>query len=223
MDHKYSKIETPSKQTKNKQDYKLIHHLEYLINLKIKLTCGFSASNNFTPLLCIHSNKSNVIILTRDEWIHLISYKDYVQMRLDQCEFLDAYDALDHPTLSRISCEFKYKRGGCILNLSQNGHKIKIDNETWRNLVRVGIFLTSFLCWNTILQKQLSHFYYNYFIPRCAELNKTSIQLSDLDTSYDKDVEVDLMRLCFEISKKMQDKIKIDVKTHKLLLRTKNK
>lgn len=222
MDQYLPKPEKPKR--KRNHDNKLIFCFEYLINLKIKISCGFSTSNNFKPLLWIHNNKSNVIALTRDEWIHLMAYKEYIQMRVDQCEFIDTYDALDHPTLSNISCEFKYKRGGhCYLVLSQNGHKVKIDNESWRNIVRVGIFLTTFLCWNTILQKQISHFYNTYFIPRCAELNQTSLQLSDLDTSYDKDVEVDVLRLCYEISKKMSDKIKSDIKIHKLLLRTKNK
>lgn len=223
MDHIYSKLEKPKGFLKN-QDYTLIYDLEYLINFKLKVTCGFSTLNNFKPLLWIHSNKRNAIGFTRDKWIHLMAYKEYIQMRLDQYEFLDTYDALNHPTLSSINCEFKYKRGGhCVLVLTQNGHKVKIDSESWRNLIRVGIFLTSFLCWNTILQKQISHFYHTYFIPRCVELKKTSIELTDLDQSYDQDVHVDLMRLCFELSKKMPDKIKTDIKTHKLLLRTKNK
>lgn len=226
MDHTYSIIGRP-KLIKRKQNYKLIYDLEYFINLKIKVACGFSASANFRPLLWIHSTKNNVIGFTRDEWIHLMAYKEYIQMRLDQYEFLDSYDALDnHPTESSVTCEFKYKRGGhCVLVLSQNGHRIKVDRESWRNLIKVAVFFTSFLCWNTILQKQISHFYYNYFIPRCVELKKTSIQYSDLDKSVavDADVQVDLLRICFEISKKMQDKIKIDIKTHKLLLRTKNK
>lgn len=225
MEHTYEQINLPTQtEIKKNRESKLILDLEYLVNLKIKVKCGFSTTNNFQPYLCLHSNKSNVIVFTRDEWIHLISYKEYVQMRLDQYEFLDTYETLDHPTLSKILCEFKYKRNGhCVLVLIQNGHKVKIDSESWRNLVRVGIFLTTFMCWNTILQKQILHFYHNYFIPRCAQLNKTSIQLADFDISYDRDIEVDLMRICYEISKKMQSEIKIDIKTHKLLLRTKNK
>lgn len=214
MEHTYAQINLPQQSKKKKnQEYTLINDFEYLITLKLKVKCGFSTINNFQPTLCLHSSKSNVIIFTRDEWIHLISYKEYVQMRLDQYEFLDTYDTLDHPTLSKISCEFKYKRNGyCVLVLIQNGHKIKIDSESWRNIVRVGIFLTTFMCWNTILQKQLSHFYHTHFIPRCIQLKKTNLQLTDICTSYDPDIEVDLMRICYEISKKMQNKIKIDIK-----------
>lgn len=223
MDPSILKQEKP-KRFKRNQENNLIFCVEYLINLKVKLSCGFSTSNNFKPLLWIHNNKNHVVAFTRDEWIHLMAYKEYIQMRVDQYEFLDTYDALDHPTLQNIFCEFKNKKGShCVFVITQDGNKIKIDSESWRNIVRIGIFVTSFLCWNTILQKQISHFYHNYFIPRCAELNKNNLQLSDLNTPYDKEVEVDLMRLCFEISKKMPDRIKADVKVHKLLLRTKNK
>lgn len=208
---------------KKKQEHEIIFGLEYYINTNLKIKCGFSIINDFKPMLWIQQYNNNYIGLERDEWIHLMAYKEYIQLKLDHHNFLAPDTVLDHPTLQKIICDFKYKKcdGSCVLILKQNGNAIEIDSETWKSILRIGIFLSTFLCWNTILQKQIYNFYHSHFIPKCVELKKTDIQLSEIDGIYGEDVRIDLTRLCFEITKKMQREIKKDVKMQKLLIRTK--
>lgn len=201
----------------------VVFEFEYFINLNLKLKCGFSTTSKFTPVIWFHDKKKNFIGLYRDMWIHLMTYKDYIQIRLDQYEFFDSFNLLNDLPIGNLKFDFRQKDGRCLLILQQNGNKIKIDCETWRSITRIGIFLTTFVCWNNILQKQIAYFYNSFYIPTCARLKKTNIQVHDIKGFYEKDVEIDLTRLCFEFSKKMENQIKQDVKIYKLLLRIDNK
>ena len=200
----------------------VVFEFEYFINLYLKVKCGFSVIG-FTPVIWLHNAKKNFIGLYREEWMHLMTYKDYIQIRLDQYDFFDSYNILNDGCLDNLTFDFQTKRGRCFLILKQQDHKIKIDSETWRAVVRAGIFLTTFLCWNSLLRKQIAYFYFNFYIPTCAELKKISVQLNEVKGCYDKDVEVDLTRLCYEFGKKMVSQIKTDVKIYKLTLRIDNK
>lgn len=210
---------------KERQQHEIIFGFEYFINLNLKVKCGFSTTRDFKPMVWLQYNTSSFIGFERSDWLHLLAYKEYIQLKLDNYNFVSPDTILDHPPLHEIKCDFKYKKGdgSCILILQQQGHIIEINHATWKNLLRISIFLTTFLCWNTILQKQIYHFYYNFFIPKCYTLKKNGIQLSEIDCIYeDEDVKIDLTRLAFEITKKMQKQIKKDVKMHSLLLRTKH-
>lgn len=205
------------------QNHDVVFEFEYFINLNLKVKCGFSTSSKFEPMIWFQNKRKHFVGLSRDMWVHLITYKDYIQVRLDKFEFFDSFDLLNDPPKENIEFDFRQKDGRCLLIIKQNDNKLKIDCETWRSITRIGIFLTTFVCWNNILQKQIAYFYYNFYIPTCANLNKTYIQVSDIKGFYEKEVEIDLSRLCFEFGKKMSTKIKQDVKIYKLLTRIDNK
>lgn len=211
------------KKENNFQNQDVVFEFEYFINTNLKVKCGFSTTSKFDPIIWLQNKKKNFIGFYRDMWVHLMTYKDYIQVRLDQYEFFDSFNLLNDPPKEDIKFDFRQKDGRCFLILMQNHNKIKIDNETWRSITRIGIFLTTFVCWNNILQKQITYFYYNFYIPTCAALKKTYIQVTDIKGFYEKEVEIDLTRLCFEFGKKMENIIKQDVKIHKLLLRIDNK
>jgi len=205
------------------QDHEIIFGFEYYVYHNLKLKCGFSTSRRFTPMVWMQQNKHNYIGFEKDDWIQLLTYKEYIQLKLDQYEFLMPDTIIDHPLIKSIKCNFKYRKVDkqCILTLNQYGNKIEFDSESWRSFLRLGIFFTTFLCWNSILQKQISNIYYNHIIPKCAKRQKHDIRLTDLETSYDADVEIDLTRLCFEISKKMNREIKSDVIEYNKLVQSK--
>lgn len=210
-------------QSFNFENRNVVFEVEYFVNLNLKLICGFS-TNGFEPIIWLRNKKKHFIGLHRDMWVHLMTYKSYIQVRLDQYDFfLDSFNLLDDHSNENIQFDFCVKRGTCFLNLRQNKNKIKIDSETWRSICRIGIFMTTFVCWNNILRKQISHFYFNYYIPTCALLKKTYIQVWDIKGFYEREVEVDLTRLCYEFGKKMPNIIKEDIKIYKLLSRMENK
>lgn len=212
--------------SRKRQQHDIIFGLEYYVNINVKIKCGFSASGDFKPMLWFQQNRNNYLGFSRDEWIHLMAYKEYIQLKLDHNTFPTPDTILDHPTLENIKLHFKYKKrnGECRLILTQHGNVIELDSDSWRNLIRVGIFLSSFLCWNSILQRQLCDFYHNFYIPKCVELKKTEVQLSEINGIYgNDDIKIELTRLCFEISRVMQKQIKLDIKILKLLRRTTTK
>lgn len=202
---------------KNFQNHDVVFEFEYFINLTLKVKLGFSISQKFTPIIWLQNEKKNYIGLQREEWMALITYKDYIQLRLDQYDFFDSYNILNDGLFESLSFDFKIKNQICYLVLNQRGNRIKIDCHTFRSLTRIAIFLTTFLCWNSLLQKQISHFYYNYYIPTCANLKKTYVQLNEINATFENDTEIDLTRLCYEFGKKMTSKIKADVKIYKLV------
>lgn len=204
------------------QNHDLIFEFEYSINPNLKLKCGFSTTMKFKPIIWFQYKKKDYIALTREIWNHLMTLKYYVQLRLEQHDFFDSFNLLNETSIEDIEFDFQTKDGSCYLVLNQNGHQIKIDSETWRSITRISIFLTTFVCWNNILQKQISYFYHNFYIPTCLRLKKTYIQVNDIKGFHEKEVEIDLTRLCFEFGKKMESKIKQDVKVYKLLTQINN-
>lgn len=210
-------------QRRQPQIYDVVFEMEYFLNLKLKVTCGFSTAFGFKPMIWLHYKDKQFIGFGREEWLHLMSYKDYISSTLSQREFLNSINLIENTSEEDTEYSFKYKNGVCYLIIQQEKYKIKIDPETWKSLIGIGIFLTSILCWNGILRKQLLHFYYNYYIPTCSTLKKTEILLSDISGINERDIEIDLTRLCYEIGKKMQNKIITDVKIHRLYLRMDNK
>lgn len=205
------------------QIYDVIFEMEYFLNLKLKISCGFSTTLAFKPVIWLHYKDKQFIQLDREEWLHLMSYKDYIHNTLNQNVFLDLINLIDNDCVRDIEYSFQYKNGICYIIFKQGRNEIKIDPGTWRSLTRIGAFLTTLLCWNTILQKQILHFYNQYYIPTCSVLNKTNINFYEIKGIHETDIEIDLTRLCYDISKKMQNKIKTDVKVHRLLLRIDNK
>lgn len=212
------------KATRKKQDHEVIFGFEYFVAQNLKLKCGFSTSRKFTPMIWMQQHKNNYIGIDKEEWMQLLTYKEFIQLKLDQYDFLMSDTILDHPTLSSIKCSFRFRKSDkqYVLVLNQFGNKIEIDSESWRSLIRLAIFFTTFLCWNTVLKQQITYLYYNHIIPKCVSLQKFDIQLSDLEGNYDKNVQIDLTRLCFEISKKMTKEIKEDVLHYKKSLISKN-
>lgn len=210
-------------QGRKPQIHDVVFGMEYFLNLKLMISCGFSTTLGFKPILWLHYKDKQFIGLDREEWLHLMSYKEYITNIINQYKFIDLISLIETDSDRDVYYSFKYKNGICYLILKQGKYEIKIDPETWRSLSRIGSFLTTLLCWNTILRKQIAHFYYDFYIPTCSTLNKTNIQFCEINTVYEKDIEIDLTRLCYEISKKMQNKIKTDVKIHRLLLRCDNK
>lgn len=204
------------------QIYDCVFELEYFINLKLKISCGFSTSG-FKPMVWLHYKNKNFIGFDRDEWTYLMSYKEYILATLHQYEFLDFLNLINKDDKRDIEYSFQYKNSICYMILQQDNYKIKIDPDTWKSLTQIGIFLTAFLNWNSILRKQILYFYYDYYIPTCALLNKTNVQLNDIKGINERDVEIDLIRLCYEFGRKMPNKIKTDVKIYRLLLRMDNK
>lgn len=213
-------METTTMTDSNKfQNQDVVFEMEYFINLNLKVKCGFSTTWRFNPIIWFQDKRKHFIGFTRDMWLHLMTYKDYIQIRLDQHEFFDSFNLLNDMPNENIVFDFRQKDGRCLLYLQQNGNRLKIDSETWRSIIRIGIFLTTFVCWNSILQRQISSFYHNYYIPTCVRLNKTYIQITDIIASYDKDIEIDLTRLCFEFGRKMTNIIKNDIHIYKLYSR----
>lgn len=177
----------------------------------------------FKPIIWLQKRK-NYIGLTRELWLHLITYRAYIQACLDQYDFfLDSFKLLDDQRNEHIQLDFVNKNGRSYLVLIQGKNKIKLDSEAWRSICRNGIFLTSFICWNNILRKQIAHFYYNYYIPTCAALKKTNVLVSEIPGFNEPDIEIDLLRLCYEFSKKMPHIIKQDIKIYNLIQRMENK
>lgn len=201
------------------EDHNVVFEMEYFINLNLKVKCGFSTTWRFEPIIWFQNKRKHFVGFTRDMWLHLMTYKDYIQVRLDQYEFFDSFNLLNDTPNENISFEFRQKDGRSLLILLQNGNRLKIDSDTWRSITRIGIFLTTFVCWNSILQKQISFFYHNFYIPTCERLNKTYVQVTDINGYYEKDIEIDLTRLCFEFGKKMTSTIKKDVHIYKLYSR----
>lgn len=200
-----------------------VFDMEYFLSLKLKVSCGFSTILGFKPMIWFHYKNKHFIGFDREEWLHLMSYKDYISNTLSQREFTNFINLIDNTREKDTTYSFQHKNGSCHLIIHQGIYKIKINLDAWDSVCRIGVFLTTMLCWNGVLRKQLLHFYYQYYIPSCALLNKTQIQLGDIMGINEKDVEADLTRLCYEIGKKMQSKIKLDVRIHKLSLRMENK
>lgn len=222
MDIRISKLFN-HRQGQRPHNYDVVLEMEYFINLKLKISCGLATSFGFKPVICLHYKDKQFIGFDRDEWIHLMRYKQFISDMLNDYDFLDSTNFMKNSCERDIEYTFQYKNGKCYLFLQQGGYKIKINSETWRSLTRIGNFLTTILSWNNILRKQVQHFYYNYYIPKCSILKKSNIQLSEIDGIYEKDVANDFERLCYEFSKKMQNQIKNDVKIYRLLLRAENK
>jgi len=174
-------------------------------------------------MVWMQQSKNNFIGFDKDEWMQLLTYKEFIQLKLDQYDFLMPDTIIDHPCLHSIKCNFRFRKSDnqYVFVINQYGNKIEFDSESWRSLLRLGIFFTTFLCWNSILRQQVIYLYNNHIIPKCVSLQKFDIQLSDLEGTYDKDVQIDLTRLCFEISKKMRSEIKRDVLVYKQALLTK--
>lgn len=210
-------------QRRQPQIYDVVFEMEYFLNLKLKVVCGFSTLFGFKPMIWFHYKDKQFIGFDREEWLHLMSYKEYISNTLSQREFLKSINLIENTSENEIQYTFKYKNGVFYLVIRQGEYKIKIDPDTWKSIIRIGVFLTSILCWNGILRKQLLHFYYQYYIPACSVLKKTNIQLSDIKGISERDIEIDLTRLCYEIGKKMHNKIVTDVKIHRLYLRMDNK
>lgn len=203
--------------------YDCIFEFDYFLNLKLKVSCGFSTVLAFKPMIWFHYKNKHFIGFDREEWLYLMSYKEFISNILSQRKFKDSINLINNTRESNTKYFFRFKKNIYNLVIQQGIHKIKINLNTWNSLIRIGIFLTSILCWNGVLRKQLLHFYYQYYIPSCAMLNKTQIQLGDIMGINERDVEIDLTRLCFEIGLKMQSKIKTDVKVHRLCFRMANK
>lgn len=203
--------------------YDCLFEFEYFLSLDLKISCGFSTILGFKPMIWFHYKDKQFVGFDREEWIYLMNYKEYISRTLSQRDFLNPFNLIDNTRGKNTTYSFQYKKGICNLMIQQGVYKIKIDYEAWNSIIRIGIFLTSIICWNGILRRQLLYFYHEYFIPACASLNKTEIQLGDIMGISERDVEIDLTRLCYEISKKMQIKIKADVKLHRLCLRMENK
>lgn len=218
-----NKVKNLFQQGRKAEIHDVVFDLEYFLNLKLKVSCGFSTTLEFKPMIWLHYRCKHFIGLDREEWLHLMSYKDYISNVLSQREFLNSMNLLNNTTEKDTEYTFQYINGICRLIIQQQNYKIKIDLDTWQSLIRIGIFLTSILCWNGILRKQITHFYYNYYIPTCSSLKKTNILLSEINGINEKDIEIDLTRLCYEIGRKMQKKIIADVKIHRLYLRMDNK
>lgn len=213
-----------SKNIRRKQYHEVIFGFEYYVAHNLKLKCGLSTTRKFTPMLWMQQSKYNFIGFEKDEWMQFLTYKEYIQLKLDQYDFLMPDSIIDHPNIQTIKCNFRFRKSDkqYVLVINQYGNKIEFDSESFRSLLRLSIFFTSFLCWNTILKQQVIYLYYNEIIPRCVALKKFDIQLSDLEGSFEKNVEIDLTRLCFEISKKMCKQIKDDVLIYKQTLSSKN-
>lgn len=202
------------------QIYDLLFEFDYFLSVKLKISSGFSTST-FKPMIWLHYKKKYFIGINRDEWLYLMENKQYVKAMLNQYDYLYSTNLIKGGR--DIEYTFKYRNDGCFLVISQGENKIKIDLESWKSLMKIEVFLTTILCWNTILQKQIQHFYFNYYIPSCSELRKTNIHMHEIKGAYDKDIEVDLTRLCYEFTTKMPKKIKLDLKIYQLLQRTDNK
>lgn len=203
--------------------YDCVFDLEYFLSLKVKVSCGFSTILRFKPMIWLHYKDKQFIGFDREEWLYLMSCKDFISNTLSQRELTNFINLIDNTREKNTTYSFRYKKNNLRLIIQQGIHEIKINLDTWNSLIRVGIFLTSILCWNGILRKQLLHFYHQYYIPSCAILNKTQIELGDIMGINGRDVEIDLSRLCYEIGNKMQSKIKNDIKIHRLCLRMENK
>lgn len=203
--------------------YDVVFDMEYYITLKLMLSCGFSTIFGFKPMIWLHYKCKYFIGMDREEWLHLMGYKEYISNVLSQREFLNSLNMIDNGSERSVKYTFQYKYGNYRLIVQQGNCKIKIDMEAWESLMRTRIFLTTILCWNSILRKQILHFYYDYYIPTCCRLKKTNIQLNEINGITEKDIEIDLTRLCYEIGKKMQSKIVTDIKMHRLLLGMDNK
>lgn len=194
-------------QPRKAQTYDMVFELEYFLNLKLKISCGFSTQNGFKPMIWLHYKNKHFIGLDREEWLRLMHYRTYISSVLSQREFLNSVNLIDDTTERNTEYIFQYKNGSYRLIIQQDKFKIKIEPDTWKSLIDVGIFLTSIVCWNGILRKQILHFYYDFYIPTCSVLRKTNIQFSDIKGINERDIEVDLTRLCYEIGKKCKAKL----------------
>lgn len=205
-------------------NHSMIFDFPFILSRDIHIRCGLSPENNFIPILSIldHS-KNEYITIFRREWLHLMTYKDYIHKWIIEDLYDDQFNLVYEIPLRSIRLYFKKGKNGNLLIFRQGRYKIKVDLETWRSLLRVSLFITHILCWNNIIQKQISKFYYKTFVPACVRLNKNNVNFYELSGSHDKDVEIDLIRLCYEFSNRMNKKLHHDIRVYKLNIRMENK
>jgi hypothetical protein len=151
---------------------KLLFELKYDIDMDTKLCFGLLPSKNFIPYIRIMQSEQRIGI-TKDIWKFFKEHTNFIQIRLSSSFLPSIEEPLDVSHDEKYNFLFKTNQNGrTVFVVKQNKLRyVELTAETWEKIMKAEVLISSILQWTTFSAEHIRHFYYNTYIPKCAEMD----------------------------------------------------